>query len=465
MKVAVIGSGPGGYVAAIRCAQLGFEVYLIERYARLGGTCLHVGCIPSKALLDSSEHFHWIAAQANQHGIEVDAVKVNWKSMQARKADVVEQNTKGIEYLMKKNKIQLFHGHASFTNTRELRIQKDNGDEFFLAFDKCIIATGSKPNIPAQFSYNRDRIISSTEALSLKEIPNHMAIIGAGVIGLEIGSVFARLGTQVEVVEYATGILPGMDRDCVRELQKSLQKLGMKFHLGQSVESVIQEKQIVHINMLDRRQGNQQVLRSDYCMVAIGRKPYTEGLNLVAAGIEVDDRGRIITDTLKQTATEGIYAIGDVTSGPMLAHKAEEEAVYVAEIIAGQKPHIHYDLIPGVVYTWPELASVGKTEDQLKQDGTNYKVGKFSFKALGRARASGDLDGMVKILTEAQTDKVLGAHLVGARAADLIMELVVTMEYHASAEDIARICHPHPTYSEAIKEAALDATAHRALHG
>jgi len=465
MKVAVIGSGPGGYVAAIRCAQLGFEVYLIERYARLGGTCLHVGCIPSKALLDSSEHFHWISAQANQHGIEVDAVKVNWKSMQARKADVIEQNTKGIEYLMKKNKIQLFHGHASFTNTRELRIQKENGDEFLLAFDKCIIATGSKPNIPAQFSYNRDRIISSTEALSLKEIPKHMAIIGAGVIGLELGSVFARLGTQVEVIEYATGILPEMDRDCVRELQKSLQKLGMKFHLGQFVESVIQEKQIVHINMLDRKQGNQQVLQSEYCMVAIGRRPYTEGLNLVAAGIAVDDRGRIITDTVKQTATEGIYAIGDVTSGPMLAHKAEEEAVYVAEIIAGQKPHIHYDLIPGVVYTWPELASVGKTEEQLKQEGTIYKVGKFLFKALGRARASGDLDGMVKILTEAQTDKVLGAHLVGARAADLVMELVVAMEYQASAEDIARICHPHPTYSEAIKEAALDATANRALHG
>lgn len=465
MKVAVIGSGPGGYVAAIRCAQLGFKVYLIERYARLGGTCLHVGCIPSKALLDSSEHFHWITAQANQHGVEVDAVKVNWKSMQNRKADVVEQNSKGIEYLMKKNKIQLFQGHASFTNTRELRIQKDNGDEFLLAFDQCIIATGSKPNIPAQFSYNRDRIISSTEALSLKEIPKHIAIIGAGVIGLELGSVFARLGTQVEVIEYAEGILPGMDRDCVRELQKSLQKLGMKFHLGQSVESVIQEGQMVRINMLDRKHGNQQVLQSEYCMVAIGRKPYTEGLNLVAAGIAVDDRGRIITDTLKQTATEGIYAIGDVTSGPMLAHKAEEEAVYVAEIIAGQKPHIHYDLIPGVVYTWPELASVGKTEEQLKQEGTIYKVGKFSFKALGRARASGDLDGMVKILTEAQTDKVLGAHLVGARAADLIMELVVAMEYHASAEDIARICHPHPTYSEAIKEAALDATANRALHG
>ena len=462
--LAIIGSGPGGYVAAIRAAQLGFQVTLIEKYPTLGGTCLNVGCIPSKALLDSSELFYQAKKTFDTHGIKLTNLDIEALQMFKRKADVVAQNTKGIEFLMKKNKINVVRGSASFSGPNELKIEDGNGKVEKLEFNKCIVATGSKPNIPPAFNYDKKRVISSTEALSLNEIPQSMVIIGAGVIGLELGSVFARLGTKVSILEYMDGILPGMDSDCSKELQKSLQSVGIKFYLSQSVESVSIRANKTFVKYRSKSGGETTELESDYCLVCIGRRPYTENLHPELAGIELDERGRIKVNHELQSTNPNVYAIGDVVQGAMLAHKAEEEGVFVAEILAGQKPHIDYNLIPGVVYTWPEMASVGKTEDQLKSEGKMYKIGKFPYKALGRARASMDMDGMVKVIADEKTDEILGVHMVGARAADMIMEAVALMEFRASAEDMARICHPHPTYTEALKEAALDATAKRAIH-
>lgn len=462
--LAIIGSGPGGYVAAIRAAQLGFQVTLIEKYPTLGGTCLNVGCIPSKALLDSSELFYQAKKTFDTHGIKLTNLDIEALQMFKRKADVVAQNTKGIEFLMKKNKINVVRGSASFSGPNELKIEDGNGKVEKLEFKKCIVATGSKPNIPPAFNYDKKRVISSTEALSLNEIPQSMVIIGAGVIGLELGSVFARLGTQVSILEYMDGILPGMDSDCSKELQKSLQSVGIKFYLSQSVESVSIRANKTFVKYRSKSGGETTELESDYCLVCIGRRPFTENLHPELAGIELDERGRIKVNHELQSTNPNVYAIGDVVQGAMLAHKAEEEGVFVAEILAGQKPHIDYNLIPGVVYTWPEMASVGKTEDQLKSEGKMYKIGKFPYKALGRARASMDMDGMVKVIADEKTDEILGVHMVGARAADMIMEAVALMEFRASAEDMARICHPHPTYTEALKEAALDATAKRAIH-
>lgn len=462
--LAIIGSGPGGYVAAIRAAQLGFQVTLIEKYPTLGGTCLNVGCIPSKALLDSSELFYQAKKTFDTHGIKLTNLDIEALQMFKRKADVVAQNTKGIEFLMKKNKINVVRGSASFSGPNELKIEDGNGKVEKLEFNKCIVATGSKPNIPPAFNYDKKRVISSTEALSLNEIPQSMVIIGAGVIGLELGSVFARLGTQVSILEYMDGILPGMDSDCSKELQKSLQSVGIKFYLSQSVESVSIRANKTFVKYRSKSGGETTELESDYCLVCIGRRPYTENLHPELAGIELDERGRIKVNHELQSTNPNVYAIGDVVQGAMLAHKAEEEGVFVAEILAGQKPHIDYNLIPGVVYTWPEMATVGKTEDQLKSEGKMYKIGKFPYKALGRARASMDMDGMVKVIADEKTDEILGVHMVGARAADMIMEAVALMEFRASAEDMARICHPHPTYTEALKEAALDATAKRAIH-
>jgi dihydrolipoamide dehydrogenase len=462
--LAIIGSGPGGYVAAIRAAQLGFQVTLIEKYPTLGGTCLNVGCIPSKALLDSSELFYQAKKTFDTHGIKLNNLSIEASQMFKRKADVVAQNTKGIEFLMKKNKINVVRGSASFSGPNELNIEDGNGKVEKLEFKKCIVATGSKPNIPPAFNYDRKRVISSTEALSLNEIPQSMVIIGAGVIGLELGSVFARLGTQVSILEYMDGILPGMDSDCSKELQKSLQSVGIKFYLSQSVESVSVRANKTFVKYRSKSGGETTELESDYCLVCIGRRPYTENLHPELAGIALDERGRIKVNHELQSTNPNVYAIGDVVQGAMLAHKAEEEGVFVAEILAGQKPHIDYNLIPGVVYTWPEMATVGKTEDQLKSEGKMYKIGKFPYKALGRARASMDMDGMVKVIADEKTDEILGVHMVGARAADMIMEAVALMEFRASAEDMARICHPHPTYTEALKEAALDATAKRAIH-
>jgi dihydrolipoamide dehydrogenase len=459
--VTIIGSGPGGYVAAIRCAQLGLKTALIEKYSTLGGTCLNVGCIPSKALLDSSEHYHNAVHNFEEHGIEVKSVKPNLAQMIQRKNQVVEQTCSGIQYLMDKNKVDVFNGTGSFVDATTILV-KGSTDQT-IQTKNVIIATGSKPNYFPGMEPDKKRIITSTEALSMKEIPKKMLVIGGGVIGLELGSVYGRLGTQIEVVEFAPTILPTMDGALSKELTRSLKKEGFKFYMEHRVQKVENKGKSVILTALNKKNEEVQ-FEADYCLVAVGRKPFTEGLNLEAAGVAVNSRGQIEVNDHLQTAVPTIYAVGDVVRGAMLAHKAEEEGVYVAELIAGQKPHINYNLIPGVVYTWPEVAAVGKTEEELKAAGVNYKSGSFPIKALGRARASMDTTGLVKILSDAETDEILGVHMVAPRAADLIMEAVVAMEYRASAEDIARICHPHPTYSEAVKEAALDATANRALH-
>lgn len=463
--VTVIGSGPGGYVAAIRCAQLGLKTAIIERYNTLGGTCLNVGCIPSKALLDSSEHYHNAVHKFSTHGLDITgAVSVNMPQMIKRKQDVVEQTSKGVEFLMKKNKIDVLWGHGSFVNANTIAVTKADGSVETISTQKTIIATGSKPIVPANFNYDKKRVITSTEALQLQEVPKSMVIIGGGVIGLELGSVYGRLGTEIHVIEFADRIIPGMDSDCSKELQKALKDLGMKFHLKHAVTAVTPSENNVTVSYKKKDSEDVQHIEADYCLVAIGRRPYTDNLGLENVGIAKDDRGRIAVNGHLETNVPGIYAIGDVVQGAMLAHKAEEEGVLVAEQIAGQKPHINYLLIPGVVYTWPEVAGVGYTEEQLKENGMPYKVGKFPFKALGRARASMDIEGMVKVLAHKETDEILGVHMVGPRTADMIAEAVALMEFRASAEDAARMSHAHPTYTEAFKEAALAATGNRALH-
>ena len=462
--VVVIGSGPGGYIAAIRCSQLGMKVALIERYNTLGGTCLNVGCIPSKALLDSSEHYHNATHTFDQHGIDVGKVKVNMTQMVKRKNEVVANVCKGVDFLMKKNKITVYNGHGTIQTPTSISIKKSDGNTETIETKKMIIATGSKPNTPAAFNYDKNRVITSTEALNIDKVPKKMVVIGGGVIGLELGSVFARLGTQIEVVEYVDRILPSMDKDCGKALQRVLKKQGVRFHLQHMVTDVKGTSKGVTVKAQSRKNEEELVLKADYCLVAIGRRPYTDNLGLENVGIAKDDKGRIAVNNHLETNVPGIYAIGDVIKGAMLAHKAEEEGVVVAEIIAGQQPHIDYNLIPGVVYTWPEVAGVGKTEAQLKEAGIPYKSGKFPMKALGRAQASMDTDGMVKVLAHQETDEILGVHMVGPRVADMIAEAVALMEFRASAEDAARISHAHPTYAEAFKEAALAATDNRALN-
>ncbi|MEN0004827.1 MAG: dihydrolipoyl dehydrogenase [Bacteroidota bacterium] len=462
--VTVIGSGPGGYVAAIRAAQLGLKTAIIERYNSLGGTCLNVGCIPSKALLDSSEHYHNAKDKFASHGIDLSDLKVNMPQMIKRKNEVVAQTVKGVEFLMKKNKIDVHYGHGSFVDAHTISVAKEDGTKEQIETDKVIIATGSKPITPAAFNYDKKRVITSTEALNIQEVPERIVIIGGGVIGLELGSVYGRLGTKVEVVEYADRIIAGMDGDCSKELMRALKKTGLKFHLKHMVTTVTAEGDKVKVGVQKRDSDKTFEIEADYCLVAIGRRAYTDNLGLENVGIPTDDKGRIEVDQHLQTNVPGIYAIGDVIKGAMLAHKAEEEGVFVAETIAGQHPHIDYNLIPGVVYTWPEVAGVGQTEEQLKEAGVPYKSGKFPFKALGRARASTDTEGMVKVLSHQATDEILGVHMVGPRTADMIIEAVALMEFRASAEDAARMSHPHPTYTEAFKEAALAATENRALH-
>ena len=460
----VIGSGPGGYVAAIRGAQLGLKTAIVERYAVLGGTCLNVGCIPSKALLDSSEHYHNAKDKFAEHGIGLSNLKVDMAQMVKRKESVVAQTTDGIVYLMKKNKIDVYYGHGVFIDAQTVQIDQNEGDLIQITGANIIIATGSKPITPEAFNYDKKRVITSTEALSLSKVPKRMVIIGGGVIGLELGSVYARLGTQVEVVEYLDRIIAGMDGDCSKELMRALKKLGIKFHLRHMVVGVKSGKTNVKVDVQKRESDETFTLTADYCLVAIGRRPYTDGLGLDNTKVKLDEKGRIKVDAHLQTDEPGIYAIGDVIQGDMLAHKAEEEGILVAEQIAGQKPHINYQLIPGVVYTWPEVAGVGATEEELKAEGKAYKVGKFPYKALGRARASMDIEGMVKVLADQESDEVLGIHIVGARAADIIAEAVALMEFRASAEDIARMSHAHPTYTEALREAALMATENRPIH-
>ncbi len=461
--VVVIGSGPGGYVSAIRCAQLGFKTAIIEKYSTLGGTCLNVGCIPSKALLSSSHHYAEIAHFAD-HGIEVSGdIKVNLEKMIARKQAVVDQTSGGVKYLMDKNKITVFEGLGSFVDATHVAVAKADGSSETIEAKNVIIATGSKPSSLPFIQIDKERIITSTEALKLKEVPKHLVIIGGGVIGIELGQVYMRLGAQVSVVEFMDRIIPGMDGALSKELTKVLKKQGMKFYTSHKVQSVERNGDAVVVKA-ENAKGEVITLEGDYSLVSVGRRPYTDGLNADAAGVKLTERGQIEVNEHLQTNVPNIYAIGDVVRGAMLAHKAEEEGVMVAEILAGQKPHIDYNLIPGVVYTWPEVAAVGKTEEQLKAEGVAYKSGSFPFKALGRARASADLDGFVKILADEKTDEVLGVHMIGARTADLIAEAVVAMEYKASAEDISRMSHAHPTFAEAIKEAALAATENRALH-
>lgn len=460
--VTIIGSGPGGYVSAIRCAQLGFKTAIIEK-SSLGGTCLNTGCIPSKALLDSSEHYYTALKHFSEHGIEIPQPKVDIKQMIKRKAEVVDANVKGVEYLMNKNKIEVFNGVGSFKDATHLIVTAEDGSTQEIESKYTIIATGSASAELPFAKIDKKRIISSTEALELTEIPERLIVIGGGVIGLELGSVYHRLGTEVSIVEFMDRVIPGMDSALSREITKVLKKQGMKFKLSTKVTSITNEGEKVTVTTEDKK-GVELKIEGDYVLVAVGRKPFTEGLALENAGVETDERGRIKTNEHLQTNVSNIYAIGDVVKGAMLAHKASEEGVLVAEHLAGQKPHINYNLIPGVVYTWPEVAGVGLTEEQLKESGKKYKTGTFPFRALGRARASMDLDGFVKILADEETDEVLGVHIVGARAADIIAEAVVAMEYRASAEDIARISHAHPSYTEAVKEAALDASGKRAIH-
>ncbi len=461
--VVVIGSGPGGYVSAIRCAQLGMKTAIIEKYTTMGGTCLNVGCIPSKALLDSSHHFEEASKNFSNHGININGeISLDFSKMISRKNDVVSQTTKGIEFLMKKNNIKVYNGFGSFVDKNKVKITSAD-KEIVIESKNIIIATGSKPASLPFVNLDKERVITSTEALSLKEIPKHLIIIGGGVIGLELGQVYKRLGAEVSIIEYMNKIIPTMDSGLSKELTKVFKKQKLKIHTSHKVTSVERDNDNVRV-MAEDKNGKLIEFNGDYCLVSIGRSAYTDGLNLQSIGLDTNDKGQIQVNDHLQTKHSNIYAIGDVVKGAMLAHKAEEEGVLVAEIISGQKPHIDYNLIPGVVYTWPEVASVGKTEDYLKENNIEYKVGQFPMRALGRSRASSDLDGFVKILANKNTDEIIGVHMIGARCADLISEAVIAMEYRASAEDIARISHAHPTYSEAIKEAALAATENRALH-
>ncbi|MEY3411541.1 MAG: dihydrolipoyl dehydrogenase [Bacteroidota bacterium] len=461
--VVIIGAGPGGYVAAIRCAQLGLKTALVEKYDTLGGTCLNVGCIPSKALLDSSEHYHNATHTFATHGIDVKEVKVNLAQMIQRKRDVVSQTCDGIKFLMKKNKIDVLHGLGAFVDKNTIKVTASDGTSKDITTKNSIIATGSKPTSFPFLPVDKKRIITSTEALELKEVPKHLIVIGGGVIGLELGSVYGRLGAKVTVVEYAPSIIGTMDSSLGKELQKVLTKLDFDFKLSHKVTGAVVKGKEVVVTAEDAS-GKAIEIKGDYCLVAVGRSAYTNGLGLENVGIQTDNRGKVEVDEHLQTSVPGIYAIGDVVKGAMLAHKAEEEGTFVAETIAGQKPHINYNLIPGVVYTWPEVAAVGYTEEQLKEQGRAYKTGSFPFKASGRARASMDLDGFVKVLADKHTDEILGVHMIGPRVADMIAEAVVAMEFRASAEDVSRMSHAHPTFTESFKEACLAATENRALH-
>ena len=455
--VIVIGSGPGGYVAAIRCAQLGLKTACVEKNKTLGGTCLNIGCIPSKALLHDSEKFEDAEHHMGDMGIDVKP-KLNLKGMMKHKTDVVDANTKGIEFLFKKNKITRIEGTGEIVEAGKVKVGKDTYEA-----DNIIIATGSDVISLPDIKIDEKKIVSSTGALELPEVPKSMVVIGGGVIGLELGTVWRRLGTKVTVVEFMDNILPGMDGEVRKESKKIFAKQGLEFKLSSKVVSAKTSKSGVELSVEPAAGGKAEKIKADVVLMAIGRKPYIDGLGLDKVGVELDDRGRIKTDEFFETSVEGIYAIGDVIAGPMLAHKAEDEGVILAEMLAGESGHIDYDCIPGVVYTWPEVANVGKTEEQLKEAGVAYNAGKFPFMANGRARAMGMTDGFVKILADKNTDRVLGAHIVGPGAGDLIQEVVSVMEFQGTAEDIARTCHAHPTLTEVVKEAAL-AVHKRPIH-
>lgn len=458
--VVVIGGGPGGYVCAIRAAQLGLKTACIEMRGTLGGTCLNVGCIPSKALLNSSEKFHEAKESLKTHGVDVGGVKLNLKQMMKNKTSIVDDLTKGIEFLFKKNKVAYYIGRGEITSPGAITVHGKKTEN--IKAKNIIIATGSDVASLPGIEIDEDRVVSSTGALSLSTVPRNLVVIGGGVIGLEMGSVWSRLGAKVTVVEYMDKIVPTMDAEVGKEFLKTLTKQGFDFKLSTKVTSVEASKTGVTLTVEPAKGGDGETLKADVVLVAVGRKPYTDGLGLDNTDVKLDDRGRIAVDAHLQAAP-GIYAIGDVIQGPMLAHKAEEEGVFVAELIAGQKPHVNYDVIPSVVYTHPEIASVGKTEEELKAAGVKYNSGKFPFMANSRARANGDTDGFVKILADATTDRVLGVHIIGPAAGTLIAEAAIAMEFGASSEDIARTCHAHPTLNEAVKEAALGVDK-RAVH-
>ncbi len=460
--IGVIGAGPGGYVAAIRAAQLGLNAVIIERQKTLGGTCLNWGCIPSKALLDSSEHYHQAIHKFSTHGIKTGKVSIDWKQMQKRKNDVVENTTQGIDYLMSKNKITVEKGIATFKTPSEVEVKQDTKSKVISA-KKWIIATGSEVMELPCAPMDGKRIIGSTEAISLPEIPKEMIVIGGGVIGVELGSVYARLGTKVTVIEFFDRLIPTMDKDLGKGLQKSLKTVDMSFHFNTKVTKAEVKGDVVHVSAEDKK-GKKISLTADYALVSIGRRANTDDLGANNIGLELDDRGRVEINSNFETNVAGVYAIGDVVKGAMLAHKASEEGAVCVEKIAGHEAHLNYNTIPGVVYTWPEVAAVGKTEQELKDAGIKYKSGKFPFKASGRARASEESDGFIKVLSDELTDEIIGVHMIGPRAADMIAEAVVAMEYRASAEDIGMLVHPHPTFTEAIKEAALGATGNRPIH-
>ena len=450
--VTVIGGGPGGYVCAIRLSQLGLKTACIEFRGSLGGTCLNVGCIPSKNLLNFSENFHK-AKNFTNIGIEVGEVKLNLSKMMKNKDKAVADLTKGIEFLFKKNKVTYFKGKGSFKSSNEISILADN-KETVIQTDKTIISTGSEPVSIPGIDFDEEKILSSTGALSISKLPKKMIIVGGGYIGLEMGSVWSRLGTQVEVVEYLDHITPGMDKEISKEFEKILKKQGIKFHLNTKVEKINKNKNGVSINTLDKS-NKKNTIEADVVLISVGRRPFTKYLNLEKIGVQTDKKGMVKVNKSFETNIKNIYAIGDVIDGPMLAHKAEEEGIAVAEIIAGQSGHVNYNLIPGVIYTSPEVAYVGENEEQLKEKNISYKIGKFPFMANSRAKAINEPEGFVKILADSSTDRVLGVHIIGPHAGEMIAEMSVAMEFGASSEDIARTCHAHPTFSEAIKEAAL----------
>jgi dihydrolipoamide dehydrogenase len=456
--VIVIGAGPGGYVCAIRAAQLGLKTACVEKRETLGGTCLNIGCIPSKALLQSSENFHEASESFKDHGILIDGIKLDLAKMQARKSEVVSANVKGVEFLFKKNKVTWLKGDGRIVSPGHVEVAGTTYET-----KNIVIATGSESIPLPNVEVDEKRIVTSTGALELDTVPGHLVIIGGGYIGLELGSVWHRLGAQVTVVEYLDRLVPGMDGEVGKAFERILGKQGLKFRLGTKVTAATIGEQGVELTVEPARGGDAQTLQADVVLVSIGRRPYTQNLGLQEAGVELDDRKFIKTDGHYKTSVPGIYAIGDVITGPMLAHKAEEEGVACAEILAGQAGHVNYGVIPGVVYTWPEVASIGATEEMLKKDGIEYNVGKFPFTANGRARAMGSTDGFVKILADKKTDKILGAHIIGPDAGTLIAEIATAMEFGASAEDVARTCHAHPSLNEAVKEAAL-AVDGRALH-
>jgi len=460
-QAVVIGGGPGGYVCAIRLSQLGLKTACIESRGSLGGTCLNIGCIPSKSLLNLSEEFHKVKSLANK-GIEVGDVKLNLDKMMKSKDKAVTVLTKGVEFLFKKNKVTYFKGYGSFKSKNEILIKDNENKETIIQSEKTIIATGSVASSLPGIEIDEQKIVSSTGALKLEKVPNKMVVIGGGYIGLEMGSVWSRLGSEVQVVEFLDHITPGMDTEISSEFMKILKKQGIKFNMQNKVELIKKNKSGLVVSTVDK-DGKKNNFDCDVVLIAVGRKANTEGLNLEAIGVELDNRKRIKTDKSFKTNLENIYAIGDVIVGPMLAHKAEDEGIAVAENIAGQSGHVNYDTIPGVIYTTPEVASIGKTEEQLKESKIKYKVGKFSFMGNSRAKAIDDAEGFVKILADEITDKVLGAHIIGPHAGELIAEIGIAMEFGASAEDIARTCHAHPTFSEAVKEAALSVDK-RAIH-